>query len=121
MLENWELQERRSIGLENRLDLMAAAALDMVWDLSDSVPKELQALLIHLSSMTQSHSFNAASSMAGNLRLRRNLILSLIQPGFLLEPSLNSLKTAPFTEDTLFGEGSKLRLQRTGRTRSLLP
>ena len=44
MLENWELRERRSIGLANQLDLMAAAALDMVWDLSKSVPKELPAL-----------------------------------------------------------------------------
>ena len=36
MLENWELRERRSIGLANQLDLMAAADLDMVWDLSRS-------------------------------------------------------------------------------------
>ena len=34
MSENWELRERRSIGLANQLDLMASAALDMVWDLS---------------------------------------------------------------------------------------
>ena len=81
---------------------MAPAALDMVWDLSESVPEELQALLIHLSRTTQSLSFNAASSMAEMLHLRRDLILSSIQPGFLLEHGLNSLKTAPFTADTLF-------------------
>ena len=69
MLENWELWERRSIGLANQLDLMAAAALDMVWDLSESVPEELRAFLIHLSRTTQSLSFNAASSMAEMLRL----------------------------------------------------
>ena len=37
------------------------------------------------------------------LRLLRDLILSSIQPGFLLEPGMNSLKTATFTADTLFG------------------
>ena len=42
--------------------------------------------------------------MAEMLRLGRDLILSSIQPGFLLEPGLNSLKTALFTADTLFGE-----------------
>ena len=92
-----------TIVLANQLDLMAVAALDMVWDLSESVPEELRALLIHLSRTTQSLSFNAASFMAEMLRLRRDLILSSIQPGFLLEPGLNSLKTAPFTADTLFG------------------
>ena len=92
MLENWELQERRSIGLENQLDLMAAAALDMVLDLSHSVPVELRALLIHLSRMTQSLSFNTALSMAEMLHLRRDLILSSIQPVFLLEPGpINNL------------------------------
>ena len=40
--------------------------------------------------------------MAETLHLQRDLILSLIQLGFLLEPGLNSLKTAPFTADTLF-------------------
>ena len=69
MLENWELRERRSIGLANQLDLMAAAALDMVWDLSESVPEELLALLIYLYRTTQSLSYNAASSMAEMLHL----------------------------------------------------
>ena len=64
LLENWELRERRSIGLANQLDLMAATALDMVWELSDSIPEELRALLIHLSRTTQCLSHNAASSMS---------------------------------------------------------
>ena len=48
-------------------------------------------------------SFNAESSKAEMLCLRRDLIHSSIQPGFLLEPGLHYLKTAPFTADTLFG------------------
>ena len=48
-------------------------------------------------------SFNAESSKAEMLCLQRELILSLIQPGFLLEPGLHYLKTAPLTADTLFG------------------
>jgi len=64
LLENWELRERRSIGLANQLDLMAATALDMVWELSDLIPEELRALLIHLSRTTQCLSHNAASSMS---------------------------------------------------------
>ena len=103
MLENWELRERRSIGLANQLDLMAAATLELVWDLADSVPEELRALLIHLSRTTHALSMNAGSSMAEMLRIRRELILSAIQPGFLLETGLNTLKTAPLTSDLLFG------------------
>ena len=53
--------------------------------------------------MTQSLSYNAASSMAEMLRLPRDLILSSIQLGLLLDSGLNYLKTAPFTADTLFG------------------
>ncbi|KAH3859530.1 hypothetical protein DPMN_102347 [Dreissena polymorpha] len=76
LFENWELRESRSIGLANQLDLMAATALDMVWELSDSIPEELRALLIHLSRTTQCLSHNAASSMSEKLRLRRDLIPS---------------------------------------------
>ncbi|KAH3737500.1 hypothetical protein DPMN_044093 [Dreissena polymorpha] len=64
---------------------MAATALDIVWELSDSIPEELRALLIHLSRTTQCLSLNAASSMSEMLRLRRDL------------------RTAPLTADSLFG------------------
>ncbi|KAH3776518.1 hypothetical protein DPMN_177946 [Dreissena polymorpha] len=103
LLENWELRERRSIDLANQLDLMAATALDMVWELSDSIPEELRALLIHLSHTTQCLSHNAASSMSVMLRLRRDLILSSLPNNFLLETGVNSLRTAPLTADSLFG------------------
>ncbi|KAH3711357.1 hypothetical protein DPMN_070862 [Dreissena polymorpha] len=103
LLENWELRERRSIGLANQLDLMAATALDLVWELSDSIPEELRALLIHLSRTTQCLSHNAASSMSEMLRLRRDLILSSLPNNFLLETGVNSLRTAPLTADSLFG------------------
>ncbi|KAH3887751.1 hypothetical protein DPMN_011770 [Dreissena polymorpha] len=103
LLENWELRERRSIGLANQLDLMAATALDLVWELSDSIPEELQALLIHLSRTTQCLSHNAALSMSEMLRLRRDLILSSLPNNFLLETGVNSLRTAPLTADSLFG------------------
>ncbi|KAH3808178.1 hypothetical protein DPMN_136529 [Dreissena polymorpha] len=42
MLENWELRERRSIGLANQIDLMAAPSLEMACELSDSVQEELR-------------------------------------------------------------------------------
>ncbi|KAH3776439.1 hypothetical protein DPMN_177864 [Dreissena polymorpha] len=102
MLENWELRERRSIGLANQLDLMAATALDMAWELLESVPEEHRALLIHLSRTTQFLSHNSASSMSEMLRFRRECILSR-PPNILLEPVVNSLRTAPFTVDSLFG------------------
>ncbi|KAH3799796.1 hypothetical protein DPMN_153412 [Dreissena polymorpha] len=51
---------------------MAATALDLVWELSDSIPEELRALLIHLSRTTQCLSHNAASSMSEMLRLGRD-------------------------------------------------
>ncbi|KAH3716598.1 hypothetical protein DPMN_059322 [Dreissena polymorpha] len=103
LLENWELRERHSICLANQLDLMAATALDLVWELSDSIPEELHALLIHLSRTTQCLSHNAASSMSEMLRLRRDLILSSLPNNFLLETGVNSLRTAPLTADSLFG------------------
>ncbi|KAH3829819.1 hypothetical protein DPMN_103048 [Dreissena polymorpha] len=103
LLENWELRERRSKGLANQLDLMAATALDLVWELSDSIPEELRALLIHLSRTTQCLSHNAASSMSEMLRLRRDLILSSLPNNFLLETGVNSLRTAPLTAESLFG------------------
>ncbi|KAH3717257.1 hypothetical protein DPMN_060039 [Dreissena polymorpha] len=103
LLENWELRERRSIGLANQLDLMAATALYLVWELSDSIPEELRALLIHLSRTTQCLSHNAASSMSEMLRLRRDLILSSLPNNFLLETGVNSLRTAPLTAESLFG------------------
>ncbi|KAH3812719.1 hypothetical protein DPMN_141157 [Dreissena polymorpha] len=103
LLENWELRERRSIGLANQLDLMAATALDMVWELSDLIPEERRALLIHLSLTTQCLSHNAASSMSEMLRLRRHLILSSLTNNFLLETGVNSLRTVPLTADSLFG------------------
>ncbi|KAH3773731.1 hypothetical protein DPMN_175099 [Dreissena polymorpha] len=103
LLENWELRERRSIGLANQLDLMPAKALDMVWELSVSIPEELSALLIHLSRTTQCLSHNAASSMSKMFRLRRDLILSSLPITFLLETGVNSLRTAPLTADSLFG------------------
>ncbi|KAH3886090.1 hypothetical protein DPMN_010091 [Dreissena polymorpha] len=103
LLENWELRERRSIGLANQLDLMAATALDLVWELSDSIPEELRALLIHLSRTKQCLSHNAASSMSEMLRLRRDLILSSLPNNFLLETGVNSLRTAPLTAESLFG------------------
>ncbi|KAH3791291.1 hypothetical protein DPMN_144774 [Dreissena polymorpha] len=62
MLENWDLRERRSIGLANQQDLMAATAFDMVWELSESVPKKLRTLLIHFSRKTHiCLLYNAAS------------------------------------------------------------
>ncbi|KAH3729574.1 hypothetical protein DPMN_055545 [Dreissena polymorpha] len=73
MLEYWELREHRSIGIANQLDLMAATALEMDWELSDSVPEELRALFLHLSQMTQFLSHNSASSMSEMLRIRRDL------------------------------------------------
>ena len=82
---------------------MAATALDMVWELSDLIPEELRALLIHLSRTTQCLSHNAASSMSEMLRLRRELILSSLPNNFLLETGVNSLRTAPLTADSLFG------------------
>ncbi|KAH3697122.1 hypothetical protein DPMN_084609 [Dreissena polymorpha] len=103
LLENWDLREHRSIGLSNQLDLMAATALDMVWELSDSIPDGLRALLIHLSRTTQCLSHNAALSMSERLRLRRDLILSSLPNNFLLETGVNSLRTAPLTADSLFG------------------
>ncbi|KAH3831263.1 hypothetical protein DPMN_104525 [Dreissena polymorpha] len=103
LLENWELRERRSIGLANQLDLMAATAVDLVWELSDSIPEELRALLIHLSRTTQCLSHNAASSLSEMLRLRRDLILSSLPNNFLLETGVNSLRTAPLTAESLFG------------------
>ncbi|KAH3782045.1 hypothetical protein DPMN_159956 [Dreissena polymorpha] len=110
LLENWELRERRSIGLANQLDLMAATALDLVWELSDSIPEELRALLIHLSRTTQCLSHNAASSMSEMLRLRREVILSFLPNNFLLETGVNSLRTAPLTADSLFGGRIQLAL-----------
>ncbi|KAH3825612.1 hypothetical protein DPMN_127493 [Dreissena polymorpha] len=82
---------------------MAATALDLVWELSDSIPEELRALLIHLSRTTQCLSHNAASSMSEMLRLRRDLILSSLPNNFLLETGVNSLRTAPLTAESLFG------------------
>ncbi|KAH3877036.1 hypothetical protein DPMN_000890 [Dreissena polymorpha] len=37
------------------------------------------------------------------LRIRRDLILSSLPKQFLLEPGVNSLRTAPLTADSLFG------------------
>ncbi|KAH3863123.1 hypothetical protein DPMN_026101 [Dreissena polymorpha] len=78
---------------------MAATALDMVWELSDSIQEELRALLIHLSRTTQCLSHNAGSSMSEMLR---DLILSSLPNNFLLETGVNSLRTAPSTADSLF-------------------
>ncbi|KAH3704929.1 hypothetical protein DPMN_079990 [Dreissena polymorpha] len=41
------------------------------------------------------------------LRIRRDLILSFLPQHFLLEPGVNSLRTVPFTEDSLFGGSIK--------------
>ena len=103
MLETWELRERKSVGLANQLDLMAATAFEMSCELTDAVPEELRALLIHQARTTQLLAYNAASSMAEMLRLRRDMVLETITPGFMLDPGITSLRTAPFTANTLFG------------------
>ena len=59
--------------------------------------------MIHLSGTTLNLSHNAASSMSEMLRIRRDLILSSIPKKILLEPGLNSLRTAPLSSGFLFG------------------
>ncbi|KAH3864321.1 hypothetical protein DPMN_027338 [Dreissena polymorpha] len=103
ILEIWENRERRVLGLSNQIDLMLATILRLVCEWSDSVPDELRDLLIHLSGTTLNLSHNAASSMSEMLRIRRDLILSSIPKKFLLEPGLNSLRTAPLSSGFLFG------------------
>ena len=41
--------------------------------------------------------------MAEMLRLRREVVLGSMPSGYLLEPSLNHLRSTPITADTLFG------------------
>ncbi|KAH3877029.1 hypothetical protein DPMN_000883 [Dreissena polymorpha] len=103
MLERWEVRERRSLGLTNQIDLMLATILQLVCDWSDSVPEELRDLFIHLSRTTLSLSHNAASSMSKMLRIRKDLILSSLPKDFLLEPGMNSIRTAPLSSGFLFG------------------
>ncbi|KAH3693725.1 hypothetical protein DPMN_081165 [Dreissena polymorpha] len=75
----------------------------MVCDWSESVPEELRDLLIHLSRTTLALSHTSASSMSEMLRIRRDLILTSLPKDFLLEPGMNSLRTAPLTSGFLFG------------------
>ncbi|KAH3724272.1 hypothetical protein DPMN_050088 [Dreissena polymorpha] len=103
MLENWEMRERRSLGLAHQIDLMSATILQVACELSDSVPEELRYLFIHLSRTTQFLSHNFASSMSEMLRIRRDLILSSLPLNVMLEPGVNSRRTAPLTADFLFG------------------
>ncbi len=103
MLETWEMRERRSLGLTNQIDFMLATILQMVCDWSESVPEELRDLLIHLSRTTLALSHTSASSMSEMLRIRRDLILTSLPKDFLLEPGMNSLRTAPLTSGFLFG------------------
>ncbi|KAH3893525.1 hypothetical protein DPMN_017672 [Dreissena polymorpha] len=120
ILENWELRERRSIGLANQLDLMTATALDMAWELSDSVLEELLTLLLHLSWKTQFLSHDAESSMSEMLSIRRDLILSSLPQNFLLEPGMNYLRTAPFTAIPFLLAGYRRQSCMIGKTRSML-
>ncbi|KAH3697233.1 hypothetical protein DPMN_084725 [Dreissena polymorpha] len=103
MLVHWEGRERRSLGLTNQIDLMLATLLELVCEWSDAVPEELRDLLTHLSRTTLSLLHNAASSMSEMLRIRRDLILSSLPKDFLLEPGMNSLRTAPLSSGFLFG------------------
>ena len=103
MLESWEMRERKTMGLANHIDLMSAAIFKLCKESVDPLPEELRALLIYLSRATQTLTSNSVSSMAEMLRLRREVVLGLMPSGYLLEPSLNHLRSTPITADTLFG------------------
>ena len=90
------------MGLANHIDLMSTAIFKLCKDSVDPLPEELRALL-NYSRATQTLASNSVSSMAEMLRLRREVVLGSMPSGYLLEPSLNHLRSTPITADTLFG------------------
>ena len=90
------------MGLANHIDLMSTAIFKLCKDSVDPLPEELRALL-NYSRATQTLASNSVSSMAEMLRLCREVVLGSMPSGYLLEPSLNHLRSTPITADTLFG------------------
>ena len=102
-LENWELRERKSLGLSSQCDFLSSAFLKRLTGTDESISEDLRNLLLYLARSCQNLSSTSAINMCEMLRLRRDVALSRAQAGFLSDQAVDKLKATPLSAPTLFG------------------
>ena len=116
MLENWELWKRGSTGLTNQLDLMAATALDMVWDLSDLFPRSSGPNLFFFLERLSPFPLMLLRPWQKCFAFEETLFVLRFSRGSCLNPGWTPSRLPRLQLIPCLGKGFKLLLRQTGRT-----
>ena len=103
MLENWEMRERKALGLTSQMDFLSASLMQTLVREPEACSEELRTLLIYLAHTCKNLAATSACNFAEMLRVRRSLLLES-SVGFLLPQSKARLLTAPLVAPSLFGD-----------------